>query len=117
MKRGIIYLLVCSVVAASTVGCATPAKKIKKVKLGMTPDDVRKVMGDPYTIRAAKIYEDGEWAEVWEYLPPPLTLNPKTFWIYFENGKVVQWGEPGDFAGKSGPNVPVTEYSEQKVLR
>ena len=117
MRWGMRNLLFAALGVALLSSCATPARKIKNVKLGMTPEEVRKVMGDPYTIRAAKIYEDGEWAEVWEYLPPPLTLNPKTFWIYFENGKVVQWGEPGDFAGKSGPNVPVTEYSEQKVLR
>ncbi len=83
----------------------------------MTPDEVRDAMGDPYTVRAAKIYENGEWTQIWEYQPPPLTFNPKTFWIYFENGKLVQWGEPGDFSGRSGINVPVSEYSEQKVLR
>jgi len=99
------------------MGCSTPAKNIKRVRLGMTPDEVRDEMGEPYTVRAAKIYENGEWMQTWEYLPPPFTWEPKTFWVYFENGKVVQWGEPGDFAGKAGGMVPVSEYSEQKVLR
>lgn len=109
-----VAFVLCSLFLA---GCATPAKHIKDVRLGMTPDEVRDVMGEPYTIRASKLYESGEWTEVWEYLPPALTFNPKTFWIHFENGKVVQWGEPGDFTGKSGGDVPVSEYSEQKVLR
>jgi len=115
--RRIVPAVFALLLAGVMAGCNTPARRIKKVTLGMTPDQVRKVMGDPYTIRAAKVYENGEWTQVWEYLPPPLTINPKTFWIHFENGKVVQWGEPGDFTGKAGQNVPVSEYSEQKVLR
>jgi outer membrane protein assembly factor BamE (lipoprotein component of BamABCDE complex) len=99
------------------MGCASPAKRIRRVKLGMSPDEVRDQMGDPYTIRAAKIYENGNWTQIWEYQAAPFELNPKNFWIYFENGKVVQWGEPGDFAGKSGDVVPVSEYSEQKTLK
>lgn len=103
--------------ALVVVGCNTPARRIKNIELGMSPDEVRDVMGSAYVARASKVYENGEWTAIWEYLPPALTFNPKTFWIYFENGKVVQWGEPGDFAGKSGTAVPVTEYSEQKVLK
>ncbi len=99
------------------IGCTSTSQKLKSVQLGMTPEEVRQVLGDPYTIRAAKTYDNGEWAEIWEYLPPPFSWNPKTFWIYFESGKLVQWGEPGDFMGQSGSQVPVGEYVEQKVLR
>ncbi len=98
-------------------GCASPARNVKAVRLGMSPDEVEDVMGEPYTVRASKMYENGEWTQIWEYMPPLFTLNPKTFWIYFENGKLVQWGEPGDFAGRSGTAVPVSEYSEQKRAR
>ena len=90
---------------------------VSKLKLGMTPDEVLKQIGKPYTIRAAKVYEDNEWTEVWEYLAPALTWNPKNYWVFFENGKVVQWGEPGDFSGQSGASVPVGEYSNQKRAR
>jgi hypothetical protein len=46
-------------------------------------------------------------------------LYPKTYWVFFENGKVVQWGEPGDFSGQqiSGTAVPVGDYSKQKTIR
>lgn len=80
----------------------------------MTPDEVINEMGKPFTIRAAKVFDDGQTTEVWEYQPRFMELNPKTFWIYFENQKVVQWGEPGDFSGKSGRNVPVEEYKAFK---
>lgn len=115
VKKYVIGLLLLGVVFVA--GCATPASTIKDIRLGMSPDEVRDAMGEPYTARAAKMYENGEWTQIWEYPAPLFQINPKTFWVYFENGKVVQWGEPGDFAGKSGINVPVSEYSEQKVLR
>ena len=95
-------------------GCATPRFQMDKLKLGMKPDEVIQQVGKPYTIRAAKVYEDKRTVEVWEYLPRMFTLYPKAYWIYFENGEVVQWGEPGDFAGRSGMDVPVNEYSPQK---
>jgi len=82
----------------------------------MTPDEVRDRIGDPYTIRAAKVFEDGRSTEIWEY-SPSFAINPKTFWIYFEDQKVVQWGQPGDFSGKSGSNVPVDEYKAFKNAR
>lgn len=80
--------------------CSTPATKVKMLRLGMAPDEVKKSMGEPFAVRASKVFADGQTTEVWEYLPG-FSLNPKTYWVFFENGKVVQWGEPGDFSGKS----------------
>jgi len=114
VKRLAWCLLVGLVVGA--VGCSSPAKKIKKLRLGMTPEEVRDRIGDPYTIRAAKVFEDGHSTEIWEYTPS-FAINPKTVWVYFENNKVVQWGQPGDFAGKSGGSVPVDEYKGFKTAR
>lgn len=110
MKRVFTFLLVIAV-GFLVAGCASPAKRVKLLKLGMSPDEVREQMGDPYTVRAAKIYENGEWTQIWEYQAPPFSVNPKNFWMYFENGKLVQWGEPGDFTGSA---EQVQEYSEQK---
>ena len=109
-----VLALLAVLVMVVNVGCSTPSKKIKDVRLGMTPEEVRDVMGDPSTIRAAKVFLDGQSTEVWEYTTPFFEINPRTFWVYFENKKVVQWGLPGDFAGKSGANVPVDEYKAFK---
>ncbi len=111
MKQLAWFMLVCIVVVAT--GCATPASKIKDVRLGMTHEEVEDVMGRPFTIRAAKVFQTGESTEIWEYQPRFFELNPKGFWIYFENKKVVQWGEPSDFAGK----LPVDEYRPFKAGR
>ncbi len=116
MKKTVLLLTVLSVCGLLT-GCASPAKRIKGIELGMSPKKVREKMGEPYTIRAAKVYENGQWMQTWEYISSPLSFNPKTFWLFFENDKLVQWGQPGDFSGKSGANVPVSEYTDQKAIK
>lgn len=105
------------VVVLLVAGCNTPAKKVRNLELGMTPEEVLDEMGDPYTVRAAKMFDDGHSTQIWEYVPIIFTFNPKIFWIYFEDDKVVQWGEPGDFAGKAGKNVPVEEYKAFKKAK
>ncbi len=95
--------------------CASWNTDVHKLQLGMEPEAVREAIGTPYTIRAAKVYEGDEWSEIWEYLPPWFTWTPKTYWVYFENGKVVQWGEPGDFTGSPAPAV--IEYTPTKTAR
>ena len=92
--------------------CASWNVNVDKLQLGMEPEAVREAIGQPYTIRAAKVYQGEDWSEVWEYLPPWFTWTPKTYWVYFENGKVVQWGEPGDFTGRPAPAV--IEYNPNK---
>lgn len=91
-------------------GCASPKSTISGMQLGMTPVEVQDIMGTPDVIRASKVYLDGQTSTVWEYHPLFFELNPKTFWITFQNERVVQWGEPGDWAGKSGKTVPVEDY-------
>lgn len=112
MKK-LLQVVVFMAMAASLVACASTAQKTKKLKLGMVPDDVKKEIGEPTVIRAAKVYEDGRKAQVWEY-NPSFSFSPRTYWLFFENDKLVQWGQPGDFAGKSGAFVPVDEYSPLK---
>lgn len=113
MKPSVLVMIVLT--AVMVAGCKLPARHVKDLRLGMTPDEVLDVMGKPYTIRAAKVFEDGQTQECWEYLSR-LALVPKDYWIYFENGKMVQWGEPGDFAGRTGV-VPVEEYKAVKDAR
>lgn len=92
-------------------GCTSWNTNVGKLQLGMDPEQVQTAIGEPFTIRAAKLYDNDEWAEVWEYLPPAFTWNPKVYWVYFENGKVVQWGEPGDFTGSAGT---IRDYTPSK---
>ena len=107
-------------------GCKTiPSAHIGELALGMEPAQVKDIMGPPFTVRASKQYENGESMEVWEYIAPYFSLAAwddkydKTYWIVFENGKVVQWGEPGDFSGTDTAtgNVLVKDYFNKKLLK
>lgn len=93
-------------------GCASWNIDVSRLQLGMEPEAVKEAIGKPFAIRASKVYEGEEWSEVWEYLPPVFTWTPKEYWVYFEDGKVVQWGEPGDFSGAIAKAV--REYNPNK---
>ncbi|MEM7391987.1 MAG: hypothetical protein AAF492_06520 [Verrucomicrobiota bacterium] len=106
MKKAIGFLLLGGMFTFIT-GCVTPDRYISDVRLGMTTDEVKYTMGDPFAVRAAKMYEGEEWIEVWEYRPPIISLAAFTdkydrdYQIVFKNGKVIQWGEPGDLHYRS----------------
>jgi outer membrane protein assembly factor BamE (lipoprotein component of BamABCDE complex) len=95
------------------IGCGTPSEKIKQLRLGMTPEEVIDKLGKPSTIRAAKVYEDGQTQMVWEYLSG-IAIRPKDYWVFFENDRVVQWGEPGDFSGRT---ATIEDYKAVKQAR
>lgn len=113
--RTIKGLVAGALLAVIMSGCASWNVDISRLQLGMEPEQVQEAIGKPFAIRAAKLYNDEEWSEVWEYLPPAFTWEPKTYWVYFENGKVVMWGEPGDFSGSSASAVK--EYNPNKGAR
>jgi outer membrane protein assembly factor BamE (lipoprotein component of BamABCDE complex) len=93
--------------AAAITGCSTPSQRVAGLRLGMTPDEVMDTMGRPYAIRAAKLFDEGNFQEVWEYIPSVFSVAlfadryDKDYWIYFNDGRLVQWGEPADFTGTS----------------
>jgi outer membrane protein assembly factor BamE (lipoprotein component of BamABCDE complex) len=115
MIRAIKGLLGGLALALGLSACASWNVDVSKLQLGMEPEAVQEAIGKPFTIRASKVYEGEEWSEVWEYLPPVFTWTLKTYWVYFQNGKVVQWGEPGDFSGS--PAAAVKEYNPTKSSR
>jgi hypothetical protein len=106
VKKQILLGLSVAVIGTLTA-CSTPSRNVSGLRLGMVPEEVLGVMGEPYTIRAAKLYEDGNFQEVWEYIPSVFSVAlfadryDKTVWTYFDGGKLVQWGEPADFTGTS----------------
>ena len=115
-KRAALGFVLLVVGALMLTGCASPGKNVGTLRLGDTPEVLLDKMGNPNTVRAAKVYENESSLEVWEYLPGVFTFYPKSYWLFIEDGRLVQWGEPGDFAGKAGGAVPVGEYSDKKLL-
>jgi hypothetical protein len=105
--------------------CATHSRNVSNLRLGMTPEEALDEMGRPYAIRSSKVFRDGTFTEVWEYIPGVFSVAlfadryDKSYWLVFDNGKLVQWGEPGDFTGStSAPTTPaVTEYVPERRTR
>lgn len=93
-------------------GCVHPMKKLTRIQLGMTPDQVREEMGAPYAIVAAKVFADESTTMVYEYWPPFFALNDAKVHIVFENDRVVQWGKPGDYG--TSQTGGLREYKPQK---
>ncbi|MCS6771381.1 MAG: outer membrane protein assembly factor BamE [Kiritimatiellae bacterium] len=111
MKAGAIICI--AWITIFLTGCETPSSKIGRLRLGMTPEEVRDQLGEPTAIRAAKVFEGGETQMVWEYLSG-FSFRPKDYWVFFENDRVVQWGEPGDFLSRQ--NV-IEDYRPVKTAR
>lgn len=125
MNKWFLFAL-CALVSLSVSGCSTPSNRVSRVRLGMTPDEVVDEMGRPYAVRASKMYRDGNFMEVWEYIPSVFSVAlfadryDKIYWIIFDGGKVVQWGEPGDLTGAPtviADDAVVTEYIDEKRMR
>ena len=89
------------VVLSFVIGCATTGK-LMKLQLGMTKEEVVRVMGEPDAARGSMRNKYDQVIEVWEYLlfktDEDAMYGRKTpYWLYFYNGRLVQWGEAGDW--------------------
>lgn len=81
------------------IGCATTGQFIK-LELGMTKSQVLATVGDPDVARGSIRNKYDQLIEVWEYYRFVSNWSPekKRMWVYLCDGKLVQWGEAGDWA-------------------
>lgn len=77
---------------------------LHKISLGNTKDEVVQALGNPSTVAGAKQFP-GAAVEAWEYQRWREQLGPdyvaERVWVYFLDGKVVQWGPPAAFEVES----------------
>lgn len=111
--RNLLICLLPIVLLTLLTGCRHPMTHLRNINLGMTPADVEAEMGKPYAVRSAKLMEGEETTMVWEYWPPYFSNNTSKVHVIFENGRVVQWGVPGDYGTGSEKNVK--EYNDKKA--
>ena len=83
------------------ISCATTSKMIN-LHLDMTKDEVIKVNGDPTVVRGSIKNKYDQIIEVWEYAEYKTSTDAfhgweTSYWFYFYDGKLVQWGEAGDW--------------------
>jgi hypothetical protein len=120
MKK-IIVLLLC----LGLSGCMTTStRKLREISLDLTKDEVVKRLGEPTAVRGAIRNKYNQNIEVWEYRLSKsqagkfwgdvgasiLTFgiwgiqayedsqsNITNYWLYFYDGRLVQWGQAGDW--------------------
>jgi hypothetical protein len=118
--RSTVLILLFSIFMA---GCATDSSQMSEISLGMTKQEVRERLGSPTVARGALTNKYGQTVEVLEYklaMPSDETVGSvvgksaftvltlgmgaamfqgqrRDFWLYFHDGKLVQWGQAGDW--------------------
>lgn len=118
--RSTVIILLFSIFMA---GCATDSSQMSEINLGMTKQEVRERLGSPTVARGALTNKYGQTVEVLEYklaMPSDETVGSvvgksaftvltlgmgaamfqgqrRDFWLYFHDGKLVQWGQAGDW--------------------
>ena len=90
-----------ALVCAFGAGCATTGK-LMNLELQQSKQEVMTAMGKPTAARGSMTNKYGQVIEVWEYAlyktsDDAFYGNPTFYWLYFYNGKLVQWGEAGDW--------------------
>lgn len=110
----------CLLLAIFLASCATPAKRMTLISLGMSKEQVVQNLGNPTVARGAIRNKFDQTVEVWEYrlaLPEDqvgakvvITVfslgfasymwgerDMKNYWLYFVEDELVRWGEAGDW--------------------
>jgi hypothetical protein len=93
------------IVVCLIVGCATTGGLLR-LEPGMSKSKVINILGEPDVARGSMINKYDQIIEVWEYnlrkkAPGAQGINidtvPATYWLYFVESRLVQWGEAGDW--------------------
>lgn len=71
--------------------CASYDKRVNRLELGMTQPQVERLLGNDFTNKAARVEADGTQTRLLEFTHP---RTNRTTWVFFRNGRVVQWGSP-----------------------
>jgi hypothetical protein len=100
------YLMVAAFTSVLLAGCAATANKISDVQLGMTKDEVIRVMGKPTSIsaQAGSEYLNFALSETNDDAARGLTTP---YYVRLINGKAESFGRTGDFDSTKTPTVRV----------
>lgn len=96
MKKLIFVLL-----TVLMVGCKTTKSVLADISLGMSKKDVSSSIGKPKSVRGSIKNKYDQIIEVWEYqlcdYPFSSFVTCDNYWMYFADGRLVQWGQAGDW--------------------
>lgn len=89
-------ILLALLAAAAVTACASSAKRLNRLSLGMSKPQVLDTLGDPDTTKA------GDGVEVLEYQMSPDSFRVEPYWVILKDGKVSKYGRAGDFNTSAG---------------
>jgi hypothetical protein len=107
-------LLAACAVLVLTSGCIRSARRLSRLELGMSRQEVIAVMGEPLSVRASKEYSEKpvvmlDYGLRYSSFP----LKPRLhYWMVFREGALVQWGQQNDF-GK----IETADYTEKIIIQ
>ena len=92
MKTKYILTAAFAVLFTAVLGCSTPiGKRLNRLELGMSQAQAKKILGDDYTVKAARTDANGATLLLWEYRD---SKTEESYAIYFKDGLLAQWGTP-----------------------
>ncbi len=121
--KQMIFAILSATLCLVLSSCATSAKHLSQISLGMPKDEVKLQLGEPTVVRGAIRNKFGQVIEVWEYrlaLPSSDSAGQiigksaitvitfgmgaasfkgerRDYWLYFFENKLAQWGQAGDW--------------------
>lgn len=90
MKKHLIYCGLLAVVLSVASGCSTStAQKLNRLNLGMSPAQVRNVLGNNYVAAASMTDANGSRLQLWEYTDKK---TQEVYRVYFKDDELARWG-------------------------
>ena len=111
-KKMNVKFLLAGLLVIMLVGCASMSideqnKRLSRLELGMTKEQVLKIMPGGTAPRGPKLYPNGPVTvleyKAGTYAPFDFSADfdtgmiTQTTWLYFYNGKLIHWGGPEDW--------------------
>jgi len=102
MKKLRVFIMgLCILAVFSQTGCVlfcTSVRHLEELEIGMSKNQVVQVMGKPAVARGAIKNKEDKVIEVWTYnLVRPGCIRPGIYLLRFQDGKLSQWGQRGDW--------------------
>lgn len=92
MKTRLLLVSLLAGLLVAIAGCSTPmAKRLNRLELGMTQAQAKKILGDNYTVKAARTDAAGATLLLWEFRDKK---TEEVYALYFKDGLLAQWGTP-----------------------
>lgn len=87
-------------------------KAFMNISIGMTKETIIEQISKPDIIRGSMINNSNQIVEVWEYKVEAerfLFYFPESYWLYFHDNKLIQWGKSGDW-DKTADNIQEVRF-------